>query len=321
MNRAEATWLGQVRRRGDGVRDARVLVACSGGGDSVALLLFLVAVRRSLGLDLVVAHADHGLREGSGGDAEFVQRLCRTLDLDLAEACLRVRAHAAEAGIGLETAARELRWTWLRAEAASCGAAWVATGHTLDDHTETVLLRLARGGGLGALTPLPAVQAPRWSPLIEVPRPELRDYLRRLGVPWREDPSNGEGFTARNRLRNLLPPLRAEAPALDAHLWETHRQVRELETWRDAQVRAWKPQRWSTTGGSLRLEGPWTELELRWVLAAALPDLGSAAEASLLRDLAGWVHDRLHRRGRRSAAWGTWQLEPAEAHWTLHRRA
>lgn len=317
MNRFEATWLGQVRRRGDGVRDGRVLVACSGGGDSVALLLFLAAARRSLGLDLVVAHADHGLREESGADAAFVQDLCRILDLDLAEACLRVRAHAAQAGVGLETAARELRWAWLRTEAASCGAKWIATGHTLDDHTETVLLRLARGGGLGALTPLPARQDDRWSPLIEARRQDLRDYLERLGVPWREDASNHDDFTPRNRLRKLLEPLRAEAPALDAHLWETHRQARELEEWRDAQVRAWSPGRWSTLDGALHLYGPWSELELRWVLEAALPTLGVAVEASMLRGLANWLVCRFARRTRRAAEWGGWMLDCDEAGFRL----
>ena len=318
MNRFEATWLDQLRRRGDGVRDGRVLVACSGGGDSVALLVFLAAVRKSLGLDLLVAHADHGLRPESGEDAGFVQQLCRFLDLDLAEVCLRVRAHAASAGLGLETAARDLRWAWLRAEAAACGATWIATGHSLDDHTETVLLRLARGGGLGALTPLPAVQGDRWSPLIEARRQDLRDYLKQRGVPWREDTSNSEDFTARNRLRKLLEPLRTEAPALDAHLWETHQQARELEEWRDGVVRAWSPERWSAVDGALRLTGAWTELELRWVLEAALPVLGVAVEATQLRGLAAWASLRLGRRNRRTAEWGGWRLEPYRDGWTLH---
>lgn len=317
MNRSEATWLGQIRRRGDPVGGGRVLVACSGGGDSVALLLFLHAARKSLDLELVVAHADHGLRPESGADAAFVQQLCRYLDLDLAEASLQVREHARKEGLGLETAARDLRWSWLRAEAAGCGARWIATGHTLDDHTETVFLRLARGGGLGALTPLPPLQGDRWSPLIEARRQELRDYLRQRRVPWREDASNGEDFTARNRLRKLLEPLRTEAPALDAHLWETHRQARELEQWREAAVHAWAPQRWSLAGGALQLAGPWTELELRWVLEAALPALGIAAEARQLRDLCGWLHERLGRRSRRPAAWGGWRLEFTAQAWNL----
>ena len=109
MNRFEARWLGALLARGDAVRDARVLVACSGGGDSVALLAFLHAVRRSLGLALTVAHAHHGLRPEAEAEADLVRELCRSADLDLLEARLDVRAHAKAAGLGLETAARELR--------------------------------------------------------------------------------------------------------------------------------------------------------------------------------------------------------------------
>ena len=123
MNRFEADLLAALRRRGDAVQGGRVLVACSGGGDSTALVALLAALRKSLGLDLVLAHADHGLREASQRDAEFVRELARAFDLDLAEAWLDVRGHAQAQGLGLETAARELRWAWLRAEAASCSAA------------------------------------------------------------------------------------------------------------------------------------------------------------------------------------------------------
>ncbi len=320
MNRSEATWLAQIRRRADGLEGARVLVACSGGGDSTALLLFLWAVRRSLGLELVVAHADHGLRPEAGEDAAFVQELCRALDLDLVEARLDVQEHARRAGLGLETAARELRWEWLRAEAASIGATAVATGHTLDDHTETVFLRLARGGGLGALTPLPARQGLRWSPLIEARREELRDYLRRKHLPWREDASNEEDFTARNRWRKLLEALRREAPALDAHLWETHAQLAELSQWRETQVAAWRGARWELEEGRLRLRGPASELELRWALEAAFRELDWPREAEHLRDLAAWAGPILRRKPRKAKTWGAWCLEPEGGHgWFLRR--
>ncbi|MBK7293850.1 MAG: tRNA lysidine(34) synthetase TilS [Holophagaceae bacterium] len=204
MNRFESDLLAQIQRRGDGVT-GRVLVACSGGGDSVALLLLLWTLRKSLGLDLSVAHADHGLRPESAEDADFVRQLCRALDLDLAEASLGVRAHAQEQGIGLEMAARELRWDWLRQEAAQCGASVVATGHTLDDHTETVFLRLARGGGLGCLHPLPPRQDLRWSPLAETRRAELRAYLA-----WERSPGGKTPAT-----RNPSRPATAGALLVD----------------------------------------------------------------------------------------------------------
>jgi tRNA(Ile)-lysidine synthetase-like protein len=316
MNRFEATWLAAARS--DGVRDGRVLVACSGGGDSVALLAFLCAVRRNLGLELTVAHAHHGLRPEAEQEADLVRQLCRQADLDLVEARLDVRAHARSAGLGLETAARELRWAWLRALAAG-GTLAVATGHSLDDHTETVLVRLARGGGAGCLTPLPRLQALRWSPLVQVRRAELRAYLRQKGLPWREDASNLEPFTPRNRWRQLLEPMRAEAPALDQHLWETHRQVAELSAFRDAQVGAWRGERWTVQlqpRPALLLGGPeqrWLEPELRWTLEAAARECRWPREPDLLRDLAAWMLPHLGRKLPRKPGkfkeWGGWRLE------------
>lgn len=318
MNRFEATLLDQIRRRGDGVSGARVLVACSGGADSMALLAFLWRVQKPLGLDLTVAHLDHGLRPEAAQEADFVRAFCRSLDLDLVEGRIGVREHAEATGQGLETAARELRWQWLAAEAASSGAEAVATGHHLDDHTETVLLRLARGGGSGCLTPLPARQGLRWSPLIQATRAELRAYLGQLRLSWCEDASNAEPFTLRNRLRAQLGSLRAEMPGLDRNLWETHLQVAELEAWRDAQVASWRPHRWTLAGREVLLKGSWEEPELRWVLASALTVLGLAPEAAMLRDLAPWIRERMARRRRRAAEWGGWALEPEPSGWKLH---
>ncbi|HLO66327.1 MAG TPA: tRNA lysidine(34) synthetase TilS, partial [Holophaga sp.] len=312
MNRAETRWLGQVLTRNDGVRDGRVLVACSGGGDSMALLAFLWAARRSLGLELVVAHAHHGLRPEAQAEADLVRAVCRNADLDLVEAGFDVRARAEATGQGLETTARELRWAWLNAEAESLGALAVATGHTLDDHTETVLVRLARCGGTGCLTPLPARQGLRWSPLVEARREDLRAYLRKRGIPWAEDASNQEPFTPRNRWRSLLGPMRAEAPALDAHLWETHLQVEELEAFRDRQVQAWRGTRWDLSGEGIALAAPWEEADLRFALSAAFQALDWPREADLLRDLAAWLGPVLARRRRRPAAWGRFRLAPGD---------
>jgi tRNA(Ile)-lysidine synthetase-like protein len=290
VNRFEADLLAALRRRGDGVEGCRVLVACSGGGDSTALLVLLAALRRSLGLDLSLAHANHGLREASREDAAFVRALARHYGLDLAEAWLDVKGHAKAAGLGLETAARELRWSWLKAEAASCGAACVATGHTLDDHTETVFLRLGRGGGLGSLTPLPPRQELRWSPLAHLRRFELRAYLEGRRIPWREDESNQDPFTARNRLRPLLEDLRRELPGLDAHLLETHLQARELQAWREAAVLSLRNEKWTLGEGNLELRpGTWTEPELRAVLEAAFREAGWPREAEALRGLAAFL--------------------------------
>lgn len=319
MNRFESDLLAQIQRRGDGVQ-GRVLVACSGGGDSVALLILLWTLRKSLGLDLSVAHADHGLRAESAGDADFVRQLCRNLDLDLAEASLGVKAHAESRRIGLETAARELRWDWLRQEAGHAGAGAVATGHTLDDHTETVFLRLARGGGLGCLHPLAPRQGLRWSPLAETRRADLRTYLEARKIPWREDTTNAEPFTPRNRWRPVLDTVRLEAPALDRHLFETHRQAEEAEQLAQALIAGWEGTRWSIVdeGIAFRRE-PWNERDLRWTLESAFRRLDWPREAALLRGLAPWLAGRL-TRGRKPASWGNFHLNPEPGGGYLHLR-
>ena len=319
MNRFEADVLAQIRRRGDGVEGARVLVAISGGGDSTALLAVLWALRKSLGLEICLAHADHGLRPESAEDAAFVRDLARSLDLDLAEACLDVKGHADRAGLGLETAARELRWAWLRSEAETAGAAAIATGHTQDDPTETVLLRLQRGGGAGALTPLPARQDLRWSPLIECRRDSLRRYLAGKDLPWREDASNEIPFTARNRWRKLLQAIREEAPLLDRHLWETHLQVRELKELAEAALRADEGPRWRAEPGRLWLarEG-WSEPRLRATLDLAFRDLGWPRESAALRALAPWLAGCLDRH-EGVMEWGGFRLDLEPNGVFLHR--
>jgi tRNA(Ile)-lysidine synthase len=319
MNRFESDLLAQIQRRGDGV-GGRVLVACSGGGDSVALLILLWTLRKSLGIELSVAHADHGLRPESPADAAFVRQLCRALDLDLAEASLGVRAHAENRGIGLEMAARELRWDWLRQEADQCGASAVATGHTLDDHTETVFLRLARGGGLGCLRPLAPRQGLRWSPLVEIRRQELRAYLASRKVPWREDASNAEPFTARNRWRPLLEEMRKEAPDLDRHLFETHLQAEEAGHLAQAHVASWEGSRWLIVDDGIAFKKePWTALDLRWTLESAFRRLDWPRESALLRGLAPWLAERL-AHGRKPSCWGNFHLNPEPSGGYLHLR-
>jgi tRNA(Ile)-lysidine synthetase-like protein len=319
VNRFESDLLGQIQRRGDGV-SGRVLVACSGGGDSVALLVLLWTLHKSLGLDLCVAHADHGLREEAPEDAAFVRQLCRALDLDLAEASLGVRTHARDRGIGLEMAARELRWDWLRQEADHGGASAVATGHTLDDHTETVLLRLARGGGLGSLHPLAPRQGLRWSPLAEIRRADLRTYLASRDISWREDASNADPFTARNRWRPLLDEMRKEAPDFDRHLFETHLQAEEAERLARTLITAWEGTRWLIQEEAIVFKREtWGEAELRWTLEVAFRRQGWSRESTLLRGLAPWLAERLVH-ARKSSTWGNFHLNPEPGGGYLHLR-
>jgi len=311
MRRFETTLLHQIRRRGDGVKNCSILLACSGGGDSVALLTCLVALRANLKLEITVAHADHGLRPESREESEYVKELCQKYNLGLVSCSLDVTGHASITNQGLEMAARELRWSWLKKEAADIGAKWIATGHTIEDHTETVFLRLGRGSGPGCLSGLSAAQAPRWSPLIECRREELRDYLRGLNVEWREDYTNDTDFTPRNRWRKHLASFRSEAPHIDRHLWETHRQIADLLELRNAVVLSWRVSRWDILDGRrIWLNIGWKPGELAWVLEAAFKELNITREHAHIFDLATWVSKVLLRPIKRTWKWGNWSLYP-----------
>ncbi|MCL1893806.1 MAG: tRNA lysidine(34) synthetase TilS [Holophagaceae bacterium] len=311
MKRFETDVLSQIRRRGDGIRNCSVIVACSGGGDSVALLACLVGLKSSLKLELAVAHANHNLRTESNEESEFVRHLCGNYGLAYLGCSLDVISHSKETNQGIETTARDLRWRWLKEEATKSGAKWIATGHTIEDHTETIFLRLARGSGAGCLTGLPAVQAPRWSPLIECRRKKLRDYLCSSGIEWREDHTNDIGFTPRNRWRKLMESFRTESHSLDKHLWETHRQIAELSELKDTTIAGWKSERWGISiEGGIWLALGMTARDLVWVLDFALKELDLPREAGHLLDLADWISKVASSPIKRVWKWGNWSLSP-----------
>ncbi len=190
---------------------ASVVAAVSGGGDSVALLHLLVGMAAGRPLTVRVAHLDHALRRGSRADRVFVERLARRLGLD----CLCERRPVGELrrrGESPEEAARRVRRDFLREAARTLGADRIATGHTLDDQAETVLMRLARGAGPRALSGMAARgPGPFVRPLLGIERSELRVFLARRGLEFREDPSNRDLRFDRNRVRRLVVPVLAEA--------------------------------------------------------------------------------------------------------------
>ena len=195
----------------------RVLVALSGGPDSVALLHVLreLEVRGEVAV-AGVAHLNHGLR-GAAADAD--ERFCRDLADELGLAAEfgyeDVRALANAQHRSIEDAARTARYAFLEAAAGRLGADAIAVGHSLEDQAETFLLRLIRGAGprgLGGIRPR-AGRVIR--PLIEISRQELRAYVRDRGFAYREDETNDDLTIPRNRVRHeLLPVLTGFSPAV-----------------------------------------------------------------------------------------------------------
>ncbi len=196
----------------------RVLLAVSGGPDSVALLLILAHLREALDLELWVAHFDHGLRRRIHTEAErtFVSRLADELGLPFLFGQGDTRAHARQHRLSLEEAARVLRYAFLSSQAERVGAGAIATGHTASDQVETVLMHIVRGSGLAGI----AGMQPRspWPfpgrgglalvrPLLAVSRRHSERYCQEEGLSPCLDATNLLLEPLRNRVRHELLPL------------------------------------------------------------------------------------------------------------------
>jgi len=209
-----------------------VLAGVSGGADSTALLLLLTALAPRLGIEVRAAYFDHRLRgkKASQAERETVTRLAAGLGVALSTGAGDVRAHAREKRLGIEEAAREMRYAFLARTAHECGARTVAVGHTADDQVETVLMHILRGSGLGGLAGM--LPRSRWPvdrpdggdlalvrPLLEARRSETEAYCREAGYQPLEDASNRSLRFHRNVVRyELLPLLREHVRGVDAAL-------------------------------------------------------------------------------------------------------
>jgi len=214
----------------------RVLVAVSGGVDSVVLLDILCRLAAEYTLKLTIAHLDHGLRgQEAREDARFVARLARKEKIVFTEKKLDVAQFSKEKRIGIEEGARQLRRDFLRAAANEVGATKIALGHTQDDRGETILFNLIRGAGPTGLVGIRPVNrsASRLliRPLIEVSREEILSYARSRDLPWREDRTNQDLSFSRNRIRHqLFPLLREMNPRVLAALQRTADLLMEEES-------------------------------------------------------------------------------------------
>lgn len=186
----------------------KVLVAVSGGPDSVALLYALLEIRDEFNLDLSVAHLNHKLRgRESDEDQKFVKKLAQKLNLKFFSKSIDVKKEAKKKKLSLEEGARLVRYRYLEDLADRIEADKIALGHQADDQAETFLMRLLRGaGGLG-LSGIPPKRGKIIRPLIEIKREEIEKFLKEKGESYRTDSSNLLPNYFRNKIRLLLLPL------------------------------------------------------------------------------------------------------------------
>lgn len=208
-------------------RGEHVVIGCSGGPDSTALVDALARLAPPRGWHLTVGHVDHGLRPESAAEASHVAAIAARLGLDFV--ALQV---AVSPGASLQDRARDARHGALQEAAAGLGASAIALGHTADDQAETVLMRLLTGATPRGLIAMAERSGPLARPLLRVWRSETIAYCAALGLAPIDDPSNADPRFLRSRVRHeLLPALEAVFPGARRRLVTlAQRQRRLLET-------------------------------------------------------------------------------------------
>ncbi len=198
----------------------RVIVAVSGGPDSVSLLSVLHSLSEEMNIALHIAHLDHMFRgRESAEEARFVGNLARDMGIASTLEHIDVPAFCRERGLSSQAGAREIRYAFLQKVARAEGAARIATGHTATDQAETFLLRLIRGAGASGLSAIPPVRDNIIRPLIDVTRDEVLEYIRTAGLSFVTDPSNVKPLYRRNRIRlEIMPVLKQFNPRIEETL-------------------------------------------------------------------------------------------------------
>ena len=189
----------------------KVLVALSGGADSVALLHILISLKEEYNIELSAAHFNHGIRGAeSDRDEAFVTQLCERWGIELFCERADVPAAAAESGESLELCGRKLRYRFLEKVAHDRGGAKIATAHHADDNAETVLWNLTRGAGIGGLCGIPAKRGDIIRPLLCCTRAQIEDYCRENSLDHVTDSTNLSDEYTRNKLRHHVTPVLRE---------------------------------------------------------------------------------------------------------------
>lgn len=192
----------------------RILVAVSGGPDSMALLHVLSRLARRLRFKLVAHGVDHGLRPEAAAELDLAERWARAAEVTFA----RTRVHVA-AGGNLQARARRARYEALERAAASSDSALIATAHHADDRAETVMMRLLRGSGPRGLAVLPPRSGSLIRPLVRARRADITAHLARHRIEHARDPSNQDRRYLRVRVRlELMPLLESLSPRIVSHL-------------------------------------------------------------------------------------------------------
>ena len=242
----------EFKRILDFSKPSGLLVALSGGVDSMFLLVFLIWLRKREGFPLLAAHFNHHLRpEADEEESRFLHDFCQEWEVPYIEGGAVVKELSNERKQGVEEAARAARYDFFDAALSHCEEEfklpfYLCLGQHLDDQAETVLHNLGRGTGLTGLCGMPAKVGKKLRPLLSVRRAEIENFMQERDLPWREDLSNQSLDYRRNRIRHLIIPqwkevlgddLPAKLAGMASHLQAEEEVLRELSSKHYAEIR------------------------------------------------------------------------------------
>tara|TARA_B100001175_G_scaffold311279_1_gene315488 strand:- start:306 stop:1595 length:1290 start_codon:yes stop_codon:yes gene_type:complete len=216
----------------------KVLIAVSGGRDSIVLLMLL----HNLKVPIEVAHCNYQLRgEESEADEKFVKGLCEKLKIPFCTKKFETVDAAKKEGVSIQMKARDLRYSWFHQLVTERKLTKIATAHHLDDQLETILINLTRGTGLKGLRGMKVNRDNIIRPLLCVSRDEINDFIYENHIPFREDCSNASGKYFRNKIRHqVIPILKEINPSLFQAINNSTKRLKAVEDNWEEQYKIWK---------------------------------------------------------------------------------
>ncbi|MEE1963577.1 tRNA lysidine(34) synthetase TilS [Allomuricauda taeanensis] len=234
------------------LKGKRLLVACSGGVDSVVL----AHLTQRSGLDMTLAHFNFGLRATeSDGDEDFVRRLAEQLGVEVLVKRFDTEAYAEKNRGSIQMAARDLRYQWFQEVLEKEGFDFLVTAHHADDNVETFLINLSRGTGIEGLLGIPEVNGKTVRPLLVFSQEEVMAYAQAEHILWREDSSNTSNKYLRNRIRHeVVPKLKELHPTFLQNFMRTQSHLLQTHVLMDNYIQTIKAKLFEENGGSITID-------------------------------------------------------------------
>ena len=207
--------------------NARSIIACSGGLDSVVM----VHLCKATGLEFSIAHCNFKLRgEESDKDERFVEELANVLNIKIVVRHFDTNDYVSQNKVSVQMAARSLRYNWFEELVQEGEGEFILTAHQADDDLETFIINLSRGTGIKGLTGIPTKSGYIRRPLLKFSRQQILDYARQNDIEWREDSSNIEKKYLRNKIRHdIIPQLRQLSPAFLENFQNTQNYLKGVQ--------------------------------------------------------------------------------------------